>query len=157
MSCDRNKMFEVMCFHFIIIGKNMLKYLGMTRHELRKRMMFAIYQHRLLKEELKKMMINSFEVDTYEAIDPYYQKIEAVLCQKEDAYIEMISKHLVRWKFGRLSYVDQAILLLATAEMEVKENEDAIIINEAIELAKTFCDDVSFKYINGVLDNLWQA
>ncbi len=129
----------------------------MNRHELRKRMMFAIYQHRLLKEDLTKLMVDSFTSENYEAIDPYYREIAAILSKREDEYIEMISKRLVNWKFGRLSYVEQAILLLAAAEMQVKEVDDAIIINEAIELSKTFCDEDSFKYINGVLDHLWQA
>ena len=102
-------------------------------------------------------MVDSFTSENYEAIDPYYREIAAILSKREDEYIEMISKRLVNWKFGRLSYVEQAILLLAAAEMQVKEVDDAIIINEAIELSKTFCDEDSFKYINGVLDHLWQA
>ena len=120
-------------------------------------MMFAIYQHRLLKEDLKKLMVDSFDLEDYALIDPYYQKIATILTDNEDRYIELISKYLVNWKFGRLSYVEQAILLLAASEMELKDTDEAIIIDEAVELAKTFCDEDSFKYINGVLDHLWQA
>ena len=71
----------------------------------------------------------------------------------EEALIERINPLLQKdWAFERLAYVDQAIILLAVCELERKLDEKAIIIDEAIELAKLYSDDEAFKYINAVLD-----
>ena len=58
------------------------------------------------------------------------------------------------WKFSRLGKMEQAILLLALSELEQSIQEKAIIVNEAVELAKQYGDDDSYKLINGVLDSL---
>lgn len=54
-----------------------------------------------------------------------------------------------------LSQIEKAILRMGT--FELKERIDVpyrVVINEAIELAKTFGAEDSFKYVNGVLDKL---
>ena len=56
------------------------------------------------------------------------------------------------WNFERLNLVDQAILITAYVQIKTKSVEKQIVINEAVELAKEYCDDDSYKYINGVLD-----
>ena len=56
---------------------------------------------------------------------------------------------------GELSPVEHAILLLATYELlHMPEVPYRVIINEAIELGKSFGGTDGHKYINGVLDKL---
>ncbi|MCX5791382.1 MAG: transcription antitermination protein NusB [Elusimicrobia bacterium] len=51
--------------------------------------------------------------------------------------------------------VDRAILRMAVCEMMVLTDAPvAVIIDEAIELAKKYSTDKSGKFINGVLDNI---
>jgi len=57
--------------------------------------------------------------------------------------------------YAELSPVERAILLLAT--FELKRHQDApykVVINEAIELAKSYGGTDGHKYVNGVLDKL---
>ena len=57
-----------------------------------------------------------------------------------------------------LSPVEHAILLLATYEfMHVAEVPYRVVINEAVELGKSFGGTDGHKYINGVLDKLASA
>jgi len=59
------------------------------------------------------------------------------------------------WKVSRLSKMDRAILRLAAAEMKYCDDVDiSTTIDEAIELAKQFSDEESYKFINGVLGGL---
>lgn len=58
------------------------------------------------------------------------------------------------WRFERLGRLEQSILLIALAELEQGFQEKAIIVNEAVNLAKEFADENSYKFINGVLDSL---
>lgn len=87
-------------------------------------------------------------------VDPYLLALVKDLNENEAAYIKEITSYLNRWQFTRLNYVDQAILLMARAELKLAENDKAVIIDEAVNLAKEFSDVDAFKYINGVLDKL---
>ena len=56
------------------------------------------------------------------------------------------------WTLQRLSKVDLMILRLAVYEILHEDDvPNRVALNEALELAKTYSDDSSRKFINGVL------
>lgn len=55
---------------------------------------------------------------------------------------------------NKVSQVEKAILRLSAFEFLFSDTDKAIIINEAIELAKELANDNSSKFINAVLDAL---
>ena len=59
---------------------------------------------------------------------------------------------LSNWRFDRLGVCTKLILRLAVWELVHTKTEPIIIINEAIELAKSFAEKDAYKFINGVLD-----
>jgi len=63
-----------------------------------------------------------------------------------------IESHLKEWDYKDIGKVEKAIMRLGAYEILVAQTDRAIIINEAVELAKTLADDKSPKFINGVLD-----
>lgn len=67
---------------------------------------------------------------------------------------EEIEKHLTDWDYDGIGKVEKAIMRLAAYEILVVKIDKAIIINEAVELAKKLADEKSPKFINGVLDAL---
>lgn len=124
----------------------------MNRHELREHLVSCIYQHLLLEKDLYNCIENTF--DDLNNIDEFVSLIANDLKKNEKAYIDEISKYLKDWSFGRLCYVDQAILLLSVAELKLALNDKAVIINEAIIISKKFSEEESYRYINGVLDRI---
>jgi transcription antitermination protein NusB len=67
---------------------------------------------------------------------------------------EVLQPHLDR-KFVELSPIERAIMLIAAYEIaNLPEVPYRVIINEAIELAKSYGGTDGFKYVNGVLDKL---
>lgn len=67
----------------------------------------------------------------------------------------MIEKHASHWRLERLSVIDKCILRLAAWELQHQpETPPAVIMNEALELARTFSGDESVKFVNGVLDGI---
>jgi len=69
-----------------------------------------------------------------------------------------ISKYLRGWQLDRIANVDRAILRLAFFElMYEREIPKKVVVNEAIELAKLFSDDQSYRFVNGVLSSYLQA
>ena len=68
-----------------------------------------------------------------------------------DAMIEEFSR---KWKLARMCSVDRNILRLGAYELLFTELSTAIVINEAVELAKTYGTDESGKFVNGILDQI---
>ena len=64
------------------------------------------------------------------------------------------SLFLEEWEFERLGCVEKAILLMAAAELDFETASKAVVIDEAVTLSKKYCDEETYKLINGVLDRL---
>jgi len=63
-----------------------------------------------------------------------------------------IQKHLKDWDYQSIGKVEKAIMRLAGFEILIEGIDKRIIINEAIELAKSLADDKAPRFINAVLD-----
>ncbi|MEK7513547.1 MAG: transcription antitermination factor NusB [Patescibacteria group bacterium] len=64
----------------------------------------------------------------------------------------LIVKNAPEWPIPKLNKVDLAILRLAVKELiQTKTVPPKVIVDEAIELAKTFGTEATPKFINGVL------
>jgi len=75
--------------------------------------------------------------DNYPKIDPY------------------IIKYATEWPLDQITAVDRNILRLGIYELLYTETPPRVVINEAIEVAKSFGGDSSGKFINGVLGALY--
>jgi N utilization substance protein B len=72
-----------------------------------------------------------------------------------DALIERHSEH---WRVARLAVVDRLILRLATWELRhAGDTPAAVVLNEALELARTFSTEEAVRFVNGVLDGIRKA
>jgi len=69
-----------------------------------------------------------------------------------------IIAHLEHWTFERLKRVDVAILRMAVYSILYQSDIPAqITIDEAIEIAKEYGAEDSYRFINGVLDAIWKG
>ena len=90
---------------------------------------------------------------------PIFQRCDALFYEQAfhgvidagDQWTTQISPFLDR-PWSELAPIEQAILMLALYELTEMNTPTAIVLNEAIELAKVFGGTDSYKYINGVLD-----
>lgn len=61
------------------------------------------------------------------------------------------------WKLSRMSGVDRNIIRIAVYELLFREDiPHKVAINEAIDIGKKFGTEKSGKFINGILDNVYQ-
>jgi len=65
---------------------------------------------------------------------------------------DQIAKKSENWKLERMPIVDRNILRMAIYEMSRNETPPAVVIDEALELARQFSGEESVSFINGVLD-----
>jgi transcription antitermination protein NusB len=68
---------------------------------------------------------------------------------------DYIKKQLKRWDFSRLNRVDLAILRVSVyAILFQNDIPKTVTIDEAIDIAKEFGTDDSYRFVNGVLDGI---
>ena len=66
-----------------------------------------------------------------------------------------IAKRLENWDFQRLNHIDLAILRIsAYSLLYMKDVPASVVIDEAVDIAKDFGTDESYKFVNGVLDGI---
>ena len=72
-----------------------------------------------------------------------------------DAIDPLIAETTERWRPERMAVLDRLILRMAVCELLRKSGTPApVIINEALELARTFSTEDAVKFINGMLDGV---
>ncbi|MGA2546030.1 MAG: transcription antitermination factor NusB [Rectinemataceae bacterium] len=75
-----------------------------------------------------------------------------------EAVDEAIRSHLQNWSFERLKRVDLAVLRIGAYSLLYQRDIPAqITIDEAIEIAKEYGSEDSYRFINGVLDGIWKT
>jgi N utilization substance protein B len=69
---------------------------------------------------------------------------------------EMIAKKIKNWELDRIALIDRIVLRMGICELKYfPEIPPKVSINEAIELAKKFSTERSGKFVNGVLDAVY--
>jgi N utilization substance protein B len=69
-----------------------------------------------------------------------------------DPEIEAQAEH---WRLSRMAVIDRLILRLAAYELQfVADAPSAVVINEAVELARRFSEEAAVRFVNGILDGL---
>jgi transcription antitermination protein NusB len=67
----------------------------------------------------------------------------------------IVADTTAHWRLERLAVIDRLILRLAVYELLFSpETPHAVVINEALELARTFSTEEAVKFVNGVLDGV---
>lgn len=83
--------------------------------------------------------------------------VEHTLARREDIDAALTGS-MEQWRLERLPVVVRNVLRLATCEMIVIGTEPpAVVINEAVELTRTFMDEDSTRFVNGVLEKIRRA
>lgn len=134
----------------------------MNRKKSREYLMQLVYQMEMTKEsagEVFDTFMENEEIDK-KGIDLTYIKSCLIGIMREKEIIDAnIAENLVNWKIGRVSKVNLAIARVAVYEMLLYKEDDIpakVAINEAIELCKSFSDEKSVSFINGMLDKVYK-
>jgi N utilization substance protein B len=66
-----------------------------------------------------------------------------------------IKKHLEHWEMSRLNRLDLAVLRISVFSLLfTKDVPPSVVIDEAVDIAKDFGTDESYRFVNGVLDGI---
>ena len=115
----------------------------------------ALYQWQLAGQNLSDIEQQYAQADGFAKADSaLFLTILSGVLKHAETLKEKLQPHLDRpWK--EVSPIESAILLMGAFELEnMRETPYRVIINEAIELAKSFGGTDGHKYVNGILDKL---
>ena len=128
--------------------------MDLSRHKSRENAFIAIFEAGFSSMDLEDVLAATQEIPDYEdySLDDFAMNLIKNYYDHADEVNNMIQSKLKNWSAKRIPRVSYAILRLATAEMMYSpEDMDSIIINEAVELAKTYAGETDYQFINGVL------
>lgn len=127
----------------------------LTRSELREKIMTILYQINIYNKNKIKYNVDEV-INTVLDIDNDFVKdcVYGVLTNI-NIIDETANKYLNKWTIDRLGHTDQSILRLGIYELLYTDTPAIVVINEAVDLAKSFSDDDVRKMINGVLDKVY--
>ena len=95
----------------------------------------------ILKEKKIKNAQANFALELFDGIINNIEDID-----------NLMEKNIKNWKLEKIGMIDKCILRLGIYELIYNKLQVAIVINEAIEIAKILGGDDTPKFVNGILD-----
>jgi len=126
-----------------------------ARRKARHALVQAVYQWQLSANSIASIREDFRESDALKKADvAFFDEILGLIVRGADE-LDAAYQDLLDRPVEQLDHVERAILRLATAEFIHRIDVPyRVVINEYVELAKTFGGQDSHKYVNGVLDKL---
>ena len=125
------------------------------RRRAREFVVQGLYQHLVAGQDEAAIQVQAEGVAGFDKCDTeLYKTLLADTLVDEAALRDLLGPHIDR-KWEEVSPIERGILLLGAVELKSHlETPYRVVINEAIELAKTFGGTDGHKFVNGVLDKL---
>ena len=125
-----------------------------TRSELREKVMTILYQIELYKKNKIEYNVDDVIRENVEIENEFVKDMVYGVVSHVEEIDEVANNNLKDWRIDRIDSMGRAILRMGIFELKYMDTPDLVVINEAIELAKKYCDDSVRKIINAVLDKV---
>ncbi len=125
----------------------------MVRRLARELAMKVLFARDLGKNEPSEIMLRLYEEENSSSEVKEFSSYLAEGVIKNQSLLDgVIDRYAIEWDLNRIAAVDRNILRIALYELIFSENTPAAVtINEAIEIAKTYGEKESPRFINGIL------
>jgi N utilization substance protein B len=130
-----------------------------ARHRSRQRALQVLFSCDLRQQPVDEAIAAFYKTLDSEDEDPdpgqpdeFMEALVRGATAKAAAIDQRIAAKSEHWRLDRMAAVDRTILRLAVYEMTDAGTPVAVVIDEALELARKFSTDESVAFINGVLD-----
>jgi len=130
-----------------------------ARHRSRQRALQVLFSWDLRKQPVDeaiqafyKSLVSDEDDPQAEQPDEFMETLVRGAAEQAVVIDQRIAAKSENWRLDRMPAVDRNILRLATYEMNQLKTPPAVVIDEALELARQFSGEESVAFINGVLD-----
>jgi transcription antitermination protein NusB len=118
-----------------------------TRHESRERALAILYE-----AAQKHLDPRVALAEATVAPDPYSELLVGLASEHGDEARQVIEATAANWPIERIGLIDRLVMELALCELRGEDPPPvAVVIDEAVELAKTYSTPSSGSFVNGVL------
>ena len=129
------------------------------RHRAREAALQILYQWDIGKRDIDKSAATFFDLQWPNSDPPaddlrdFASALARDTSERLSEIDPLIADTTERWRPERMAILDRLILRMAVCEMlRDSSTPPVVVINEALELARTFTTEESVKFINGMLD-----
>lgn len=124
------------------------------RTRSREILLYYFYQKTLNSQSFNDFL-NHFELKDQIDLNFCKEIIEKESVLK-DKILKAIAKKSLKWKINRISSIDFCLISIGILEIFFISNktEKAIVIDDLIEISKKYSSFDSYRFINGILDNI---
>jgi transcription antitermination protein NusB len=129
------------------------------RHRAREAALQILYQWDIGKRDVDQSSATFFDLQwpntdpPAEDLREFATALARDTTERLDEIDPLIADTAERWRPERMAILDRLILRMAICEMlRDASTPPVVVINEALELARTFTTEESVKFINGMLD-----
>ncbi|HLI73580.1 MAG TPA: transcription antitermination factor NusB [Acidimicrobiales bacterium] len=120
------------------------------RHEARERALGLLYEAEMKRSEPLEVL-----AELRVPADPFAAELVTGVAEHGARIDELIAGAAERWELERMPAVDRSILRLGTFELLAELGTPvAVVIDEAVELAKQYSTEASGSFVNGVLSTV---
>lgn len=124
--------------------------LGQQRHRARERALEIFYEA-TMKDRPASVVLYELALEPDEYTVKLLAAAEACTAQAED----LITRYSDSWPLDRIAVVDRLIMILAVGELQMEGAPPrAVVLDEAVQLAKDFSTDGSGSFVNGLLSSI---
>ena len=131
-----------------------------SRNKLHEKALTIIYQCLTFESlgneyDIKEVISNNMELP-FEDVDIYLRHVVVSAIAHKQQAINTFTPNLKKWRFERLSLLLRSLLILSYAQYYHLTNSDMdkkVIINVAVNLAKTYLEKDDYKFVNAILEN----
>jgi transcription antitermination protein NusB len=129
-----------------------------SRHRAREAAVQMLYQWEVGQSEVDEVLRTFWTANlpgaegASKGVQLFAEQLVRSTVSNLDKIDPLITETAEHWRLSRMAALDRLILRLAIGEFLRGDTPRNVIINEALELAKTFSGEDSAKFINGILD-----
>ena len=117
-----------------------------------------LFQAEALDKPVDEVLAGDFLLSSDKPLQPYAEQLARGCYAHLDEIDDALHEVSDNWSLYRMPSADRNLLRIAVYEMRLAGEdapaEDAIVINEAVEIAKAYGTDESASFVNGVLGRL---
>ncbi len=122
--------------------------------ELALQMLFQLEMGKQEPEDVRRTFWSERK-DLDEKVRSFADTLFNIACERQQEIGELIERNAEHWRMDRMAAVDRNLLRAGVAEfLGYPKTPPAVIINEALEIARRFSTPESVQFINGVLDSV---
>ncbi len=127
----------------------------MTQREIRNEIFKLLFEHELMTTDLlerNKEVLDGLDIS--KSKKEFFNNYILKLNEHKKEIVDEINKNVKGWSYSSLGNIEKVILQMSFYEILIEKIGEEIAINEAVELAKTYGDENTKGFINGILANL---